>query len=197
MSFISEAGPARRVMTGFWVTAAVAALSGCGSNASTTPGTVVTVTVTPTITAKAARPTSTAAASTTTAAGTVKSDVVGRKFDLGTIVAVEKENGVPVLIFDRWSARAVSDSIVATEGIPMRSHSDAPYVNRNSQVTYRIPVAPGAVFTYRHCVAIDQPAERKASTLAEFQRLQNPEKVVLVSLDSKGQAVEAQNDPAC
>jgi hypothetical protein len=194
MSFISDVRPARRLMTGLCLSGFVAVLSGCGSNASTTPENVVTVTVTPTITAKAAAPTATVA---TTTRGTAKSDVVGRNFDLGTIVAVEKENGVPVLILDRWTARDVSSSTVAAQGVPMRVHSDRPYENQNTKITYRIPVSQGAVFTYRHCVALDQPAEKKTSTLAGFQHLQDPEKVILVSLDTKGQVVEAQNDPAC
>ena len=58
-------------------------------------------------------------------------------------------------------------------------------------------MAPGAVFTYRHCVSIDQPPLQRSSTLDEFAHLQVAEKVVLVTLDSKGQAVKAENDPAC
>jgi hypothetical protein len=33
--------------------------------------------------------------------------------------------------------------------------------------------------------------------LDEFARLQDSEKVVLLTIDAKGQAVKAQNDPAC
>lgn len=196
MSFTSDAGHAHRWLTGICVAAAVVVLSGCGSKAPTTPENVVTVTVTPTITATATRPSATAVP-TSTAVGTAKSDVVGRQFDLGTIVAVEKENGVTVLVFDRWTARGVSGSTVASEGVPMRAHSDAPFDNKNTRITYRIPVAPGALFTYQHCVAVDQPAEKKTSTLTDFQNLPDSEKVILVSLDTKGQVVEAKNDPAC
>ena len=155
---------------------------------------MVTVTITPTVTARAARPTATVA---TTRSNTVKSDVVGRSFDLGTIVRVQNDNGVPVIIFDRWTAQGVSDSALATQGVPIHVHSDAPYQNHNSRITYRIPVAQGAVFTYRHCVAIDQPAVLRSSSLDEFVRLQSSEKVVLLTLDPKGQAVKAENDPAC
>jgi len=76
-------------------------------------------------------------------------------------------------------------------------HSDAPYENLNNKITYRTPVAQGAVFTYRHCVAIDQPPELRSSTLDEFARLPSSEKVVLLTLDPEGQAVKAENDPAC
>jgi hypothetical protein len=155
---------------------------------------VVTVTITPTVTAGAARPTATVA---TTRSNTVKSDVVGRGFDLGTIVRVQNDNGVPVIILDRWTAQGVSDSALAAQGVPIHVHSDAPYQNHNDKITYRIPVAQGAVFTYRHCVAIGQPPLLKSSTLNDFVRLQSSEKVVLLTLDPKGQAVKAENDPAC
>ena len=194
MSIVAGAARAYRAIAVLCLTAAVGVLSGCGGEVSYGPETVVTVTVTPTVTAKAATPTATV---TGTPTGTAKSDVVGRKFDLGTIVAVEKESGVPVLVLDRWTVRGVPDSTLAERGVPIRVHSDAPFENQNTKVTYRIPVAHGAVFTYRHCVALDQPPERKASTLNDFAHLQDSEKVVLVSLSSRGQAVEVQNDPAC
>jgi len=194
MSIVAGAARAYRAIAVLCLTAAVGVLSGCGGEGSTGPETVVTVTVTPTVTAKAAKPTATGPSTPT---GTAKSDVVGRKFDLGTIVAVEKESGVPVLVLDRWTVRGVPDSTLAERGVPIRVHSDAPFENQNTKVTYRIPVAHGAVFTYRHCVALDQPPVRKASTLNDFAHLQGSEKVVLVSLSSRGQAVEVQNDPAC
>jgi len=153
---------------------------------------VVTVTTTPTVTATASPSTL-----ATRAAGTAKSDVVGRKFDLGTIVRVQDDGGVPVIIFDRWTAEGVTDSTLAAKGVPIHVHSDAPYQNHNNKITYRIPVAQGAVFTYAHCVAIDQPPLTRSSTLDEFARLQDSEKVVLLTIDAKGQAVKAQNDPAC
>ena len=194
MSIIPVAASTHRAMAGLCLASAIAVLSGCGGAASDGPGTVVTVTVTPTITAKPVQPT-TAVASTT--AATVRSDVVGRQFDLGTIVSVKADNGVPVIVLDRWSARGISDSTVASQGVPIHVHSDAPFENQNTRTTYRIPVAPGAVFTYRHCVSIDQPPVQRSSTLDEFAHLQVAEKVVLVTLDSKGQAVKAENDPAC
>lgn len=172
---------------------AVALLTGCGADRPA-PETVVTVTVTPTITVTRALPTPTSA---TTSTGSAKSDVVGRRFDLGTIVRVTKEQGVPVIVFDRWTARGVSDSTIAASGVPVRVHSDAPYENLNAAVTYRIPVAPDATFIYAHCVDVDQPAERRSSTLDEFTRLPEAEKVVLLTLDDRGRATRARNDPAC
>ena len=194
MSIIPVAASTHRAMAGLCLACAVAVLSGCAGGASSRPETPVTVTITPTITAKPVQPTTTVA---TTTAATAKSDVVGRKFDLGTIVSVQADNGVPVIVLDRWSARGVSDSTIAAQGVPIQVHSDAPFANQNTRTTYRIPVAQGAVFTYLHCVSIDQPPVQKSSTLDEFAHLQDPEKVVLVTLDTQGQAVTAENDPAC
>lgn len=193
MTVIAVTTSGRRAVAGLCLGGAVAMLSGCGGEPATAPTEVVTVTVTPTVTVKVApRPTAVA-----TRARTAKSDVVGRKFDLGTIRRVENDNGVPVIILDRWTARRVSDSRLASEGVEIRVHSDQPYQNLNSEVTYRVPVAQGAVFTYRHCVDSDQPPVKKSSTLEDFARLQDPEKVILLTLDPKGQAYRAQNDPAC
>ena len=199
MTIIAGAANSRRATIhratgGVCLVAAAALLSGCGGGPSAEPQEVVTRTITPTVTAPASQPAPTTA---TTAASTVKSDVVGRKFDLGTIVRMEDEAGVPVIIFDRWSMQGSPDSAIALQGVPIRAHSDAPYQNQNSQATYRIPVAPGAVFLYMHCVSIDQPMAQESSTLSDFARLPDAEKVVLLTLDPQGQVYRAQNDPAC
>jgi hypothetical protein len=182
-----------RAIAGLCLAATTALLSGCGAGASARPESVVTVTITPTVTARAVPVTTTAP----TPASNVRSDVVGRRFDLGTITSVQDEGGVPVILLDRWTAQGVPDSAIAENGVPIHVHSDAPYQNLNSRSTYRIPVARGAVFTYRHCVGIDQPPAQSSSSLEQFNRLPDPEKVVLVRLDSRGQAVSVENDPAC
>ena len=166
----------------------VALLSGCAGGSSTGPDPVVTVTATPAVTATGAPRTSEAAP---------KNDDVGRAFDLGTIVKVVQAGGVPVLIFDRWTARGVKDSALAAKGVPMGIHSDARFENQNSKTTFRIPVVDGAIFNYTHCVAIDQPAQQRSSTLEEFARLKSPEDVILLTLDTKGQVTKAQNDAPC
>ena len=189
MTTITCTPSAHRTAAGLFATLAVALLSGCGGGAgsSTGPMPVVTMTASP------PPPGPTAARR----ANIVKSDVVGRKFDLGTITSVEDDGGTTVVTFDRWTARGVADSTVAAKGTPIRVHDDEPYRNLNSQITYRIPVAQGAVFTYRHCVAIGQPPVQKSSTLEDFTRLPNPEKVILLTLDQHGRVFSAQNDPAC
>lgn len=177
------------------VALALTLLTGCGGGSPTPQGPVVTVTATPTVTAGSApKP---APSATTTRAGRPKSDVVGRKFDLGTIVKVVEDGGVQVIIFDRWTARGVSDSKLAASGVPMAVHSDARYQNLNARTTFRVPVVAGAIFTYNHCVAVDQPAQQRSATLKDFAGLQEPEDVMLLSLDPKGQVFKAQNDPAC
>jgi hypothetical protein len=175
------------------VALAAAVLTGCGGGSSTAQA-PVTITTTPTVTASGAP----APVATTIAAnGAPKSDVVGRNFDLGTIVKVVQDGAAQVIIFDRWTARGVADSKLAASGVPIGVHADAPYENQNSKTTFRIPVVAGAIFTYNHCVAVDQPAQQRSSTLEEFAALQDSEKVILLTLDPRGQVFKAQNDPAC
>lgn len=196
MTIVAFRPSTHRSTAGLCLSMTVALLTGCAGGSSTPQGSVVTVTATPTVTASVA-PASGTGATTTTKAGAPKSDVVGRKFDLGTIVKVVKDGGVPVIIFDRWTARGVADSKLAANGVLIAVHSDAPYQNLNSKTTFRIPVVAGAIFTYNHCVAIDQPAQQRSSTLEEFAGLQASEKVILLTLDPQGRLFKAQNDPAC
>ena len=167
----------------------VALLTGCADNSSTGPDPAVTMTETPAVTSTGAPRTGGASAP--------KNDDVGRTFDLGTIVKVVQDGGSPVIIFDRWTARGVKDSALAANGIPMGIHSDARFENQNSKTTFRIPVAEGAIFSYSHCVAINQPAQQRSSTLEEFARLESPEAVILLTLDPTGQVIKAQNDAPC
>ena len=199
MTTLGFTPPGVRATIGLSLALAVAALSGCGdggAGSSTAQGPVATVTVTPTVPARDTPPPAESGAPTKRA-GVAESDVVGRKFDLGTIVRMEDGGGVPVIIFDRWTARGVPDPTLASKGVSIGVHADAPYENLNSTITYRIPVAPGAIFTYRHCAAVDQPPEQKSSTIEDFARLQKPEQVMLLTLDQHGQVFSAQNDPAC
>ncbi len=149
-----------RAIAGLWLAAATTLLSGCGGGASTPPEAVVTLTTTPTVTASAAPPTTYVP---DTGSNTVKSDVMGRKFDLGTIVRVQNDGGVPVIIFDRWTARGVANPTLAANGVPIHVHSDAPYENLNNRITYRIPVAQGAGFTKLRARA-DRPVRGRAGS---------------------------------
>jgi hypothetical protein len=104
---------------------------------------------------------------------------------------------VPVIILDRWTSFGAPDSVVATKGVQMFAHSDVRFENSNNKVTFRIPVAHGAVFTHLHCVAVELPAQQKPSTLKELTRLDSTEAVILLTLDKQGRVVKAVNDPAC
>ena len=189
MTIIAFRLPPHRGAAALCLSMTVALLSGCAGDASTGQDPAVTVKATSAVTASGAP--------TTSRSGAPKSDDVGRTFDLGTIVKVVQDGGVPVVVFDRWTARGVKDSKLAAKGIPMGVHSDARYENQNSKTTFRIPVVEGAIFNYSHCVAIDQPVQQRSSTLDEFAQLKSPENVILLTLDPKGQVTKAQNDPAC
>ncbi len=189
MSIIAFRLPVHRSTAALCASMTVALLTGCTGGPSTGSDPAVTVTATPAVTATGAPNTS--------EAGAPKNDDVGRTFDLGTIVKVVQDGGAPVIIFDRWTARGVKDSVVAAKGVPMGIHSDARFENQNTKTTFRIPVAAGAIFNYTHCVAIDQPAQQRSSTLEEFASLKSPEDVILLTLDPKGQATKAQNDAPC
>jgi len=189
MTTIAFRLPIHRSTAALCASMTVALLSGCAGGDPTGQDPGVTVTATSTVTASGTP--------TISEVGKPKSDDVGRKFDLGTIVKVVKDGEVPVIVFDRWTARGVKDSALADNGIPMGIHSDARFENQNSSTTFRIPVLDGAIFSYSHCVAIDQPVQQRSSTLEEFARLKSPENVILLTLDSKGQVMKAQNDPSC
>ena len=177
-------------------TALTATLSACGSGDSQPSGAPVTVTITPTVTATAPPGTSSGSSSGSPSAD-VSSDVVGRTYDLGTIVEVTTTAGTPMVVLDRWTVRGTPDSTLARDGVPIRVHSDAPYENQNTRSTFRIPVAPDATFTYHHCVAVDQPMQSRPATLQELAHLQHGEDIVLLQLDTSGRLTAAENDPAC
>ncbi len=189
MTIIAFSLPIPRSTAALCASMTVALLAGCAGGSSTGTDPAVTVPATSAVTASGA--------ATTSQAGAPKNDDIGRAFDLGTIVKVVQDGGVPVLTFDRWTARGVKDSALAAHGVPMGVHSDARYENQNSKTTFRIPVVEGAIFNFSHCVAIDQPVQQRSSTLDEFAQLKSPENVILLTLDPKGQVTKAQNDPAC
>jgi hypothetical protein len=170
--------------------AAVVLLSGCGSDTPSTGGNV-TVTVTPTVTAKPGGPTS---------AGpkVPKSDVVGRAFDFGVVTKVSTVAGVDVIELDRWTWTGLSDAKLAKDGVPTAPFKGAvPYTNQNAKLTFTIPVADGARILFSHCIAADQPLQTKSVKPAELKGLADRENTVLVQIDSKGQAASIQNIPGC
>ena len=173
-------------------------LSACGGGESPPAGAPVTVTVTPTVTVTLpSTPSSPSTSPGSSPAADVHSDVVGRSYDLGTIVDVTSSSGTPVIVLDRWTVTGTPDSEVAANGVPIRVHADAPYENQNTRTTFRVPVAPEATFTYHHCVSVDQPMQSRSVTLQQLAALDRSEGVILLQLDDRGRAIRADNDPAC
>jgi hypothetical protein len=171
--------------------AAGALLSGCGSDTPSTGGNV-TVTVTPTVTAKPP------AGTTSEAPKVPKSDVVGRAFDFGVVTKVSTVAGVDVIELDRWTWQKLDDAKLARDGVPTAPFKGAvPYTNQNAKITFTIPVADGARILFSHCIAADQPLQTKSVTPAELKGLADRENTVLVQIDSKGRATSIQNIPGC
>jgi hypothetical protein len=171
------------------VLAAVGLLSGCGSG--TPSGGNVTVTVTPTVTAKPATPTSATPKSP-------QADDVGRRFDFGTVTKVSTVKGKSVLELDRWTWKGLDDAKLATSGVPVKPFTGpVPYTNQNAKLTYTIPVADGARILYHHCIAADQPLQTKSLDAGSLKNMAQRENRLLVRLDSKGAATSIQNMPGC
>ncbi len=203
----------RRVLPAVAAVGAVAALGACGaeftpssgghaptSSAPATTGTEPTGTETTDSTDSTDSSDPAGTTGTTTAPdeeGEVASDVVGRNFDLGTIVGVEQEQGVDVVVLDRWTAYGVSDEQLAANGVELTPHTEVRFQNQNNVSTYRIPVAPEPTFSRQECVSPAEPPEITESSLEEFTELEPPSDIVLVVLDGQGRLTEAYNDPAC
>ncbi|WP_344129307.1 hypothetical protein [Pedococcus bigeumensis] len=172
--------------------AAVALLSGCGSDSPGTGGNV-TVTVTPTVTAKAPSPSKTSSAPKTPA-----SDVKGRRYDFGVVTKTGEVGGVAYLELDRWTWKKLDDAKLAKDGVPTGPFKgDVPYENQNAKLTYTIPLAANARILYHHCIAADQPLQTKSVDAADLKGLADRENTVLVQIDDKGAATTVQNIPGC
>lgn len=170
----------------------LATLAGCGGSA-TPPGSAVTVTVTPTVTAKGGGPTTSASPTAP------RSDDIGRKFDYGAVVSAKVIGGVTVLTLDRYTWKGLDDAKLAQQGLPVKPFraKKVPYENLNTTLTYRLPVADGARILYHHCGAADQPLQTKSVVPTYFTGLHAPENTVLVTLDPQGRVTAAENIPAC
>jgi hypothetical protein len=168
-------------------------LSGCGSDAS--PGATgdVTVTVTPTVTAKPP-----AGSSTSSTPKVPTSDVKGRAFDFGVVTKVSTVAGTQVIELDRWTWTKLVDAKLARDGVPTTPFKGkVPYQNQNARLTYTIPVADGARILYHHCIAADQPLQTKSVEASALKGLAERENTVLVQIDSQGAATTIQNIPGC
>lgn len=171
--------------------AAGALLSACGSDAPATGGDV-TVTVTPTVTAKPP------AGNKPTTPKAPKSDVKGRAFDFGVVTKVSSVAGTAVIELDRWTWKKLDDATLAKSGVPTGPFVGAvPYTNQNARLTYTIPVAAGARILYSHCIDKDQPLQVKSVAPSALKGLADRENTVLVQIDANGSATSMQNIPGC
>lgn len=174
--------------------ALVATLGGCTlvSNGYAPP---VTVTVTPTVTVTAkAAPSPTPTPARTNAP--VTSQVVGRGYDVGTITGVEMVQQTPVLVFDRWTVRGVSDSRLAREGTSLTPHTSERFSNRNV-ISFKIPVDVNATFTKQTCVAVGQAAKSERTDLAGIRALTGRAAIVQLTLNPSGWVTNITSDPVC
>jgi hypothetical protein len=166
-------------------------LSACGGNAPAAqePNDAVTPAAAP----SAVDPAGSDDATTDSGNG---SDVVGRKFDLGTIDKLEDRDGVPVAVLDRFTAKGVPDTDIAEHGLAIKPFTTPPFENLG-RTLFRIPVSPEATFVYHHCVAPDQPVQSQSSDLHQMSSLGEPEDIVVVTLDEEGVMTHAENEPGC
>jgi hypothetical protein len=173
--------------------AAAALLSGCGSESPGSTGGNVTVTVTPTVTAKAP-----SASKTSSAPKAPKSDVQGRSYDFGVVTKTGEVGGVGYLELDRWTWKKLDDAKLAEDGVPTAPFKGkVPYENQNAKLTYTIPLADSARILYHHCLAADQPLQTKSVDVEALEGLADRENTVLVQIDAKGAATSVQNIPGC
>ncbi|SDP69490.1 hypothetical protein SAMN04489867_3498 [Pedococcus dokdonensis] len=172
--------------------AAATLLSACGSD---TPGAGgnVTVTVTPTVTAKPP-----SGSKTSSAPKTPKSDVKGRDYDYGVVTKTGDVGGVGFIELDRWTWKKLDDAKLAKDGVPLDPFKGkVPYENQNAKLTYTIPLADGVRILYHHCIAADQPLQTKSVDAAALKGLADRENTVLVQIDDQGAATTIQNIPGC
>ena len=126
-----------------------------------------------------------------------KSQVKGRRYDFGTVTKLVKSGGYDVVVLDRWTVPTVSDSRLAREGLPIRSYQGTPFTNQNTKAVWRIPARPAALVLLHHCTAADAPWQTRSGTVADLGSLPEEDKLVLLTLDSAGWMVRAENLPRC
>lgn len=183
----------RRAATALAVVLASAALAGCGGS----PGeVVVTVTGSP---SPAASGSSSPSGSTGGSAPTVKSDVVGRAFDFGTVGKVMTSGSTQVLLLDRWTDPSVDDKALAKSGIAVRTYERAknPFKNVNTAVTFAIPVRPNTTFLLHHCTAPGEPLESRSVTAEELAAAPAEDKLVLLRIDRSGWTTGGETFAGC
>lgn len=165
------------------------AAAGCSSGGSAQPEQTVTVTHT-------SQPASPSSSPTPTAT----SDVKGRAFDLGTVTGVRTVAGTLVVKLDRWTLPGTSDPTLARQGVQVVPHRGDRYTNQNTQKTYDVPVADGAIVVVNTCVAdaagqlgLESAPQSAQSWLAK----PDPKNVMIVRYDTAGAITRMDTDPRC
>lgn len=163
----------------------LAALLAACSSASPSPSPTVTVTEsTSTSTPKPPR---------------ASSDVVGRRYDAGTVRSVKTVAGTMVLELDRYTASGVTDDALARDGVRIIPHAGDRFTNQNDTNTYTVIVAPGAQLIVNECVKTSAGLGLRATPEDAAGWLKDPDRtsVLLLTLDDKGRATRFDTDPRC
>ncbi len=191
MAVVSLVGPAskpqrrRALAVGC---ACLAALAGCASGGTATPDAQrVTVTRTP------ASPVTQATPATPT------SDVVGRRFDIGTVSDGRTVDGVRWLRLDRWTVTGVSDAKLARDGVPVAPHTGERFTNKNNDRLRDVPLAPGAMVVVNACVKNGDQLGLTSTPQDAVTWLDSadPATVLLLTYDAAGRVVRMDTDPRC
>jgi hypothetical protein len=145
--------------------------------------------------------TSSKPSATATKASQAVSTVKGRNHDAGTIVSSKTAGGLTVLVLDRWSVKGLSDSKLASQGVPVQPHTDTRFYDQNKGKTYTVPVNPSAPIVVNTCVKDGKNPPTMTSTpvsLSDWLASSGRSKVVvLLTYDSAGRLTRLDTDPAC
>ncbi|WP_392543224.1 hypothetical protein [Oryzobacter telluris] len=182
-----------RLATAAVVATALAALTGCGSDAPERPqDVVVTVTASPSPSASSAAPSASAKPAT------IRSDVKGRRFDFGLVESRRTSGGTDVLVIDRWTDPKVDDALLAKQGLPVEPYEvrSARYLNQKKK-TFDVPVREGTSFLLNHCVALGEPPETRSVSAEELAAASSVDRLLLVELDAAGYATGGETFPGC
>ena len=164
--------------------------AGCGGPPPA-PRVTVTVTVTPEASkgVRGARPDS-------------ERSIAGRRYDVGTIVAVRGSGARQVLVLDRWSVRGVAPEAVARNGVAVVPENGDRFVNENVDRLYDVPVGDEVRVVINTCLPAAQPGrpaavDSRPATLGEFLSLPDRTDVVAILTYAGGRLVRLETSPRC
>jgi hypothetical protein len=172
------------------VVAAGALVAGCGGGPPE-PRVTVTVTVTPE-----------ASKGVRGARQDAERSIAGRRFDVGTIVAVRGSGARQVLVLDRWSVRGVEPEAVARDGVAVVPEHGDRFSNENVDKLYDVPVGDEVRVVINHCLPATRPGlqpavDSRPATLGEFLSLPDRTNVVAVLSYAGGRLVRLETSPRC